>query len=205
MGLFSIIVFVLSFNTFANADTLVDKTSTSTKMKLSKESAESLRRVGLEEGKLFCGPEVLENCLSEVDLRESEFESHLVKWKDEGVYHRIFDTIGNFSTQQEKIRFLALVLATPESEIADTVSRVRSFIEFAVDKKIKAKYLSDIESKIHDLDVMRKQTEKMKASVSKNDDLNKIDRQKKVLLKEKNLMHYGKEVEIVKATTSLTH
>ncbi|MES2525773.1 MAG: hypothetical protein V4598_01745 [Bdellovibrionota bacterium] len=172
---------------------------------LTDESVEALRRAGLNVDEVVnpypvrgTTPEEL-RISSAQRAREAEFtrtdlQGRFTQWREAGVYDDIMATIGRLGTEQEKRRYLAILLNSPQAEVRATLSRISSFRN--LDEAGKARYFGELDTRVAGIDTNITRVEALPVGIERSEQLATLARQRSALLQERTLMMAGDDLEI---------
>lgn len=169
------------------------------------DSAQSLRSIGLEPDTIVNpypargSDRALETSQAqrarEIEWTKVDLDGKFAKWKQDGVYDDIFATLGTLRSEQEKKRYLAILLNAPESSVAETLARLKSFKNISTDS-LRVDFFKKLDTKIAGVSNELEATAKLPASVERTEKMAALARQRSALLQERTLLDAGDNFEI---------
>ena len=172
---------------------------------LTDESIQGLRNAGLNVDELVNPYPIRGTTPDELRLsgaqriREAEFtrtdlQGRFTQWREAGTYDDIMSTIGRLGTEQEKRRYLAILLNSPQAEVRATLNRLRSF--GSLDEAGKTTYFGELDTRVAGIDSNITRVEALPVGIERSEQLASLARQRSALLQERTLLMAGDDLEI---------
>lgn len=179
---------------------------------LTSESTQRLRSAGLDpddfirpnppraEGKTSLAQSSQQRA-REAEWTRTDLQGRFNRWAEEGVSDDIFRTLGQLGSEQEKRRYLAILLNSPKGQTRATLERLRNFRNIR-GETAKADYFRDFDRRVAGLDRELEAAEALPAGLERAERIAALSRQRSAYLQERTILMGGDDLEVVNIFTS---